>query len=360
MSQKIVVRIFLSAVIALALSFATQAQSGNTLAIPSRITQAISESSLVTLRGNRHPFAQAAFDQQQDSSSANFHQWLTPQQFGQQFGPSDQDVETISNWLQSHGFSVAGVSKGRTVIEFSGTAGQVRDTFRASIHQYSINGETHWANASDPQIPAALAPVIAGINTLYNFPRKAMHHLGGAVTHSASTGQYQSASPFFTLSGTCGVPGVGCYGVSPYDFATIYNLLPLWQGSPATDGTGQTIAVVGESDISLSDAGLRPRLLLHRLDIGYIKRVMRHIGDRRRHGKTRFIQVRARNFANRLQRKMHARRYPHFHEGGTLDYERVNLQNQTRRAAFPKAHPQHAPAKPSSASFGNPYMVALP
>ena len=65
-------------------------------------------------------------DAQQSNSSGSYHQWLTPQQFGQQFGPSDSDVATVTAWLQSHGFQVAGVSAGKTVIEFSGNAGQVR------------------------------------------------------------------------------------------------------------------------------------------------------------------------------------------------------------------------------------------
>ena len=64
---------------------------------------------------------------QQDAASPNYHRWLTPQQFGQQFGPADQDIQTITSWLQSRGFQIASVSSGRTVIEFSGTAGQARE-----------------------------------------------------------------------------------------------------------------------------------------------------------------------------------------------------------------------------------------
>ncbi len=263
-------------------SFAAFAQTSN---VPPRITAAVDESRLTTLRGNTHPFAQAQFDrgaapdslpmqrmllvlqrsatqesaldtlmeQQQDASSPNYHAWLTPQQFGQQFGPADADIQTITSWLESHGFTVNRVSNGRTVIEFSGTAGQVRDAFHTEIHRYNVNNEDHWANASDPQIPTALTPVVAGIDSLYNFPRHAMHHIDGVVSRSKATGKLQSANPLFTLGGTCGVPGVGCYGLSPYDFATIYNVLPLWNATPATDGTGETIAIVAETDVALSD-----------------------------------------------------------------------------------------------------------
>ena len=268
--------------LSLAAPILTSAQATN---VQARITAAIDESQLTTLRGNTHPLARPEFDrgaappslpmermllvlkrsaaqeaaldalldQQQDKSSPNYHQWLTPQQFGQQFGPADQDIQTITSWLQSHGFAVNRVSNGRTVIEFSGTASQVRDAFGTEIHKFTVNGEDHWANASDPQIPAALTPVVAGIDTLHNFPRNTMHQVGSPVTRSKDTGQLHALQPLFTFGGTCGVPGLACYGLGPYDFATIYNVLPQWNASPHIDGTGQTIAIVAESDINIQD-----------------------------------------------------------------------------------------------------------
>jgi subtilase family serine protease len=165
------------------------------------ITQPLVESQLTTLKGNTHPLAQPQFDigaapadmplnrmllvlkrspeqeqalrtlldDQQDKASPHYHKWLRPDDFGTQFGPADQDMQVITGWLQSHGFQVNRVSHGRTVIEFSGTEGQVEETFHTAIHKYLVNGEEHWANASDPQIPAALAPAVAGVWTLHNF-----------------------------------------------------------------------------------------------------------------------------------------------------------------------------------------------
>ena len=255
--------------------------------VSSRVTQAVDESKLATLTGNTHPLARpqndrgpappslpmermllvlkrspeqelaldALLDQQQDSSSATYHQWLTPDQFGQQFGPSDQDVQAITDWLRSHGFQVARVSRGRTSIEFSGTASQVQEAFHTAIRRYSVNGEDHWANSSDPQIPSALTSVVAGINTLHNFPREAMHHVVGLALRAKANGEVSLEGPsLYNLGGTCGVPGVGCHAIGPFDFATIYNLLPLWNAAPThIDGTGQTIAIVGESDINPQD-----------------------------------------------------------------------------------------------------------
>ena len=166
-----------------------------------RITQPVDETKLTVLSGNTYPLARAQFDrgaapfnlpmqrmqlvlkrgpereaaletlmaQQQDKSSPNYHKWLTPDQFGSEFGPSDQDIQTVTSWLQSHGFQVANVSKGRTLIEFSGTAAQVQEAFHAPVHSFMVNGVQHWANVNDPAIPTALTPVVAGVSSLHNF-----------------------------------------------------------------------------------------------------------------------------------------------------------------------------------------------
>lgn len=270
---------------AVALFFAFSSLASAQGTSPPRITSAIDEARLTTLQGNTHPLARPEFDrgpapsnltmqrmllvlkrsaaqetalealldQQQDKSSPNYHQWLTPDQFGRQFGPADQDILTVTLWLQSHGFEVNRVSPGRTVIEFSGTAGQVQEAFHAAIHRYNVNGEDHWANSSDPQIPAALVPVVAGVDSLNNFPRRPMSHIAGPVSRSKATGQMTPASPMFNLGGTCGVPGIGCHAVGPYDFATIYDVSPLWTATPHIDGTGQAIAIVAVSNINIQD-----------------------------------------------------------------------------------------------------------
>ncbi len=267
-------------------SFMPVAAWSQTAPTASRITQRVDESALITLRGRAHPLAQLQFDQgaappdlpmarmllilkrsdaqeaalnalldaQQDRNSPDYHQWLTPEAFGQQFGPSDQDMQVVATWLGSHGFQIAGVSRGRTVIEFSGTAAQVQQTFHTEIHKYLVNGEQHWANASDPQIPAALAPVVSGVNSMHNFLKELTCRLAGKYSKGGKATQAQALRPDFTTNDVALCGGVGnCYFLGPYDFATIYNLLPLWNATPAIDGTGQSIAIVNESNIAIQD-----------------------------------------------------------------------------------------------------------
>ena len=178
----------LSAVIVLSL---VRGHASAQEAAVSRISAAIDESKLTVLHGNTHPLVHGAFDRgaaadslqmdhmllvlerstaqqaalekllaaQQDKNSSSYHQWLSPDEFGQQFGASDEDIQKVTAWLESHGFLVHGVSRGRNVINFSGNAAQVRAAFHTSIHQYVVADRDHLSNAADPAIPAALAPV---------------------------------------------------------------------------------------------------------------------------------------------------------------------------------------------------------
>jgi subtilase family serine protease len=259
--------------------FVAPVLAAQTPAVPARITAAIEDANRVTLRGNVHPYARPQYDQglvadslplermllvlrrsaeqqaaltallaqQQNPSSPQYHQWLTPAQFGQLFGPAAADIASITAWLSSQGFRVNGVSPGRMVIDFSGTAGQVRSAFRTEIHRYVVNGQEHWANATDPQIPAALAPVVVGVNSLHNFPLTPMHRTFGAFAKSRTTGEIKPIAPSFSFSGC----GATCNDLGPYDFAAIYNVLPLWNSG--IDGTGQVIAIAQNTNLNLQD-----------------------------------------------------------------------------------------------------------
>ncbi len=246
--------------------------------VPDRITETIDEMKLIRLKGNTHPLARLEFDrgiappalpldhmllvlrrspeqeaalqllldQQQDKSSPKYHHWLTPEQFGLQFGPSDQDIQSVTSWLQSHGFTVNRVTNGRTTIDFSGTVSQLLSAFHTEIHRYTVHGEDHWANSTDPQIPSALASVVGGITTLHNFFKKPQIIL----SNRRVTALYMpGARPQVTF--TNGIDALG-----PADFATIYNVNPLYNtliNNTPLNGSGTTIAVVARSNIDIQD-----------------------------------------------------------------------------------------------------------
>ncbi len=241
-----------------------------------RIVQSVNDARRVTLSGNTHFLARAEFDQgaapdtmpaermmlllsrapeqqaaldqllqqQQTPGTANYRRWLTPAEFGQTFGPADADVQTVTAWLQQQGFQVERIASARNIIEFSGSAGQIRTAFHTAMHQYRVAGKAHWANANDPEIPEALAPVVKGIVSLNNFPRKPLHRSLGLFARDAHSG---AVTPQFTVTdGTSDY-----YALGPADFSTIYNTAPLLQAG--NNGTGQVIAIVGLTNVHLQD-----------------------------------------------------------------------------------------------------------
>ena len=186
------------------------------------------------------PGARAALDKllaaQQDPASPRYHQWLTPEEFGARFGLEDADLRLVEGWLQDHGFTIDEVARGRGWINFSGNAGQVERAFATEIHDYEVEGVVRHANAIDPSIPRALSPMVRGIVTLHSFPRP-WHHSGfRLVSPEEVRPQYTSGSSHF---------------LAPADFATIYDLNSVY--SAGTTGSGQTIAIVGRTDIALGD-----------------------------------------------------------------------------------------------------------
>jgi len=234
-----------------------------------RLTAPIESSLTVPLKGNLHGGARPEFDQgrvdgsmqmhalslvfkpspaqqrdldqllaqQQDRMSPNYHKWLTPAQFGDRFGMSKSDIGKVISWLQSQGFTVTRVANSRNEVFFSGTAAQVESAFHTELHHYLVNGEMHFANATEPLVPAALSGVALAIRNLHNFEPKPRAHLRKVPA--------SDVSPHFTSSIS------GNHFLAPDDFATIYDVQGLY--GAGTDGTGQKIAVIGQSAINLAD-----------------------------------------------------------------------------------------------------------
>ena len=229
-----------------------------------RITSRIDTSRRVTLKGHLHPSARAEDDrgladgsleiayatlylkpsaaqqaaleklliEQQDPLSANYHRWLTPEEYGDRFGLSRGDIGKITGWLESQGLKINDVARGRHWITFTGSAASVGRGFHTEIHLYVIDGEGHFANATLPSVPEALAEVVAGVGGLDNWyaaaPGKTARMVHPEVTSNS-----------------------GVHYVGPDDIATIYDLKPLY--AAGIDGSGQTIAIIGHYDIDLTN-----------------------------------------------------------------------------------------------------------
>ncbi len=235
------------------------------LAAPAnRVPAKVDDSQRVFLNGNMHPKALAQYDQgpvspslqlthvtlnfklsaaqqadlnqllsdQQNPSSPSYHHWLTPEEYGARFGMSDADLAQATAWLQSHGFTVTGTARARNFVTFDGVAANVQSAFRTELHQYTVDGEQHFANASEPSIPAALEPVVLGVQGLHDFRLK------------PRLKAREVAVPYDTA-------GSGSHYVAPDDFAVIYDLQAALLAA-GFDGTGQKLVIAGQTDLRLS------------------------------------------------------------------------------------------------------------
>ena len=242
----------------------------NVFAQPDRITQPIDDGQRFTVPGNLPPLAQSQYDQgpaaaslklaritlvvepsdaqaaeldrllteQQDPNSSNYHKWLTPESYADRFGLSQSDVAKIVEWLTVHDLSVTSVARARNAITVSGTADRVASAFQTEIHAFVIGSETHYANASEPSLPRALDGIVLAVHGLHDFRLRPHHRI--VRTPLALAGKTR---PNYTSN-------KGKHYLAPDDFATIFNITPLY--NQGIDGSNQSIVIVGQSDIDTS------------------------------------------------------------------------------------------------------------
>jgi subtilase family serine protease len=254
------------------LLFATLVSSLSYAVVPDRISGALTVGPTVTLKGSVHRKALPKYDQgpadpalhlgsvtlltlpsaaqqkaltqllaeQQNRKSPNYHKWLTPEQWADRFGLSHNDVQKLTGWLKSKGFRVSKVARGRNWITFSGTAGQVQSAFGTELHRYNVNGELHVSNATAPKIPSALAGIVSGVRGLNDF------HLKPMTVKNARAARPAYFDPIFAPPATQNF-------LAPGDIATIYDINALYNASTPIDGTGQKLAVIGQTDIFITD-----------------------------------------------------------------------------------------------------------
>ncbi len=242
------------------------------LAQRNRIAGAVDPRNRVALLGHVHPMASSENDQgltdtaltlksvtltlkpsadqqtaleklladQQDPASPDYHRWLTPEEYGDRFGASAEDIAKITGWLEQQGFAITSVARARNAISFSGTAGQIDNAFQTEIRNYNVRGELHFANATEPTIPAAFNGIVRTVRGLHNFRMKPAIRKPMAGTTPATT----ALKPNYTSSR-------GNHYLSPDDVATIYNIAPLYNAG--INGTGQKVVVAGQTQVNLSD-----------------------------------------------------------------------------------------------------------
>jgi len=177
---------------------------------------------------------QALLVRQQDPSSPDFHKWLAPEQFADRFGLPQSDIDQITSWLRSQSLTVDSVARGRTAISFSGNVRNVERALQVEIHNYEIDGKAHFSNTTEASVPASIGGFVASVRGLDDFRMKPRAVRGPAIPQ-----------PHYTSITT------GAHYLAPDDIAKIYDIQPLYDSG--ITGKGQKIAIVGQTQIDVSD-----------------------------------------------------------------------------------------------------------
>jgi subtilase family serine protease len=196
---------------------------------------------------------------QHDPTSPTFHKWITPEQYGNSFGVTDADVSAVTGWLSSQGFAVNAIYPNKSQIDFTGTAGQVRQAFKTQLAHFATPyDEEHVANVSDISVPLALKPVVRGVVGLNDFSLKPLHKKPTLGTFDAKTNRFNTGASNGTRPSLAEVGprpqaiGSGTTrGLVPYDMAKVYNIDTV--RASGTTGAGVTIAVVEDDDMVPAD-----------------------------------------------------------------------------------------------------------
>ncbi|RXH55970.1 putative periplasmic aspartyl protease [Granulicella sibirica] len=202
----------------------------------------------VTVLLSRSPESQAAFTKmladQQDPQSANYHHWLTPQQVGELYGPTQHDVDAVTSWLSGQGMAVSDVTPSRIFVHVSAPASVVGNAFGTSFRYFAINGVRRFSTVSDPAIPAAFAAVIGSISGLSETSLRPMSRMQSMPMPGASNEAGSGPSPEFTAPS-------GLHYVTPGDFSIIFDAQPSYNAG--FTGAGQKVAIIGRSRVVATD-----------------------------------------------------------------------------------------------------------
>ncbi len=161
---------------------------------------------------------------------AKFHQFLKPAEFHARFGPSQEQVRQVTDYLKQQGLQAVS-HDGGLLVHAIGTAAQLNAAFHTEIHQFQdAKGRSYHAPKSELEIPENLA--IQGVHGLQSL----------TLAHNHLRTQASSPKSATTRAAT-GPSG----GFSPDDIRKAYNV-------PASlDGSGQSLALFELDGYSGSD-----------------------------------------------------------------------------------------------------------
>ncbi len=168
--------------------------------------------------------------------SPRYHQFLSPQQFVDEFGPTADQQQQVIDYLHQQGLSITHISSNRLLIDASATVAQAETAFQVLINTYQLGSNVFYANANPPTIPGQLSAIIASIGGLDNSVH--MHPLYRRA--NLGIGKPKTALDNKSHSIRAHPRGLGG-GYGPTELNSAYDATPLLQAD--IQGSNQTVAV---------------------------------------------------------------------------------------------------------------------
>ncbi|HTS50133.1 MAG TPA: S53 family serine peptidase [Bryobacteraceae bacterium] len=169
------------------------------------------------------------------SGSANYHQWLTPQQFRTQFGTNQQTLSKVSKALAAYGLTVTATHT--SGLHFQGSVAAVQQAFGAQLwNAKTPSGAQKIVATQALKLPPVLTE--AGAQVVAFSPVIWQH------VHSVNMGARPLAQPLNRFSPT-----------GPYFFDDLKQAYD-FPSAQVLNGKGATIGIVMASDVLDSDLAL--------------------------------------------------------------------------------------------------------
>lgn len=176
--------------------------------------------------------------QQLDPKSDKYQKWLTPNEFGKQFGLLKADYQSVIKWLKDSKIKISQTWANNLRLDFQATALQIEQAFQTQMQLFELDDQIYYATLQQPLLPANWASKVIEVK-LHNF----------LFTQPIIKQQIEILPQVIDR---------GNFAIGPQDIHVAYNFNPLF--AVGVEGNGQDIGIVARSDFEISDVNEFRRL----------------------------------------------------------------------------------------------------
>jgi len=189
-----------------------------------------------------------------DPGSASYGQYLTPQQFRQQFAPSQSQVNAVQSWLRSQGFRVDYTPLNNHYVAAEGSVAQAASAFGTTFGTYSVAGQTLRSPSSDVSLPTSIAGFVSGVVGLDESAALVHTNIALDAPPSAAFVNAPPCSTYWNEKNTTSLTGLPAPLQAPAGYTLPLPMAPcgyvpsqirgVYGVADSLQGNGQTVAII--------------------------------------------------------------------------------------------------------------------